>query len=58
MGWASLKKGLGLGTKKVNVSPEPTINNPRDLWNSLSGTERKDLLINNPNIFTPQGGQT
>lgn len=59
MGWASsLKKGLGLGTKKVNVSPEPTINNPRDLWNSLSGTERKDLLINNPNISTPQGGQT
>ena len=58
MGFRSLKKGLGLGNKRVNVSPEPIINNPRDLWGSLSGTERKDLLINNPDILTPQGGQT
>lgn len=59
MSWTkSLKKGLGLGTKRISAPPEPTINNPRDLWNSLSGTERKDLLINNPNISTPQGGQT
>jgi len=53
----SLKKGLGLQAKRVSVAPEPTINNPNDLWNSLSGTERKDLLVNNPNIITPEGGQ-
>lgn len=29
-----------------------------NLWNSLSNTEKKDLLINNPNIITPEGGQT
>ena len=29
-----------------------------NIWNSLSNIERKDLLVNNPNIITPEGGQT
>ena len=29
-----------------------------NIWNSLSDIERKDLLVNNPNIITPEGGQT
>jgi hypothetical protein len=29
-----------------------------NIWGSLSNTEKKDLLINNPNIITPEGGQT
>lgn len=57
MGWNSLKKGLGLGTKRVSAPPEPTID-PNNLWSGLTGTERKDLLLNNPNISTPEGGQT
>lgn len=32
--------------------------NMSNIWNSLSSIEKKDLLINNPNISTPQGGQT
>ena len=28
-----------------------------NLFNSLSSTEKKDLLINNPNIYTPEGSQ-
>lgn len=59
MGWAkSLKKGLGLQKKAPQTPPQPTINSMSDVWGSLSGTERKDLLLNNPNIITPEGGQT
>jgi len=60
MGWKkSLKKGLGLQTKKTpQLPPQPVINSMADVWGSLSGTERKDLLLNNPNIITPEGGQT
>ena len=29
-----------------------------NIWSNLSNTEKKDLLINNPNIITPEGGQT
>ena len=29
-----------------------------NLWDSLSNTEKKDLLVNNPNIITPEGSQT
>lgn len=32
--------------------------NPNNLFSQLSATERKDLLLNNPNIITPEGGQT
>lgn len=32
--------------------------NPNNLFSQLSATEKKDLLINNPNIITPEGGQT
>lgn len=44
-----------MGWKKNNMS---LTNNYPDLWKNLSSTEQKDLLINNPNIITPQGGQT
>jgi hypothetical protein len=44
-----------MGWKKNNMS---LTNNYTDLWKNLSSTEQKDLLINNPNIITPQGGQT
>ena len=43
------------GTPYVPTQQELTMEN---LFNSLGSTEQKDLLINNPNIFTPQGGQT
>jgi hypothetical protein len=43
------------GTPYVPTQQELTMEN---LFNSLGFTEQKDLLINNPNIFTPQGGQT
>ena len=58
MGWKSLKKGLGLQKKITSTPPQPNINSTQDVWGSLSGTERKDLLLNNPNIITPEGGQT
>ena len=29
-----------------------------DVWSTLSSTEKKDLLVNNPNIYAPQGSQT
>ena len=32
--------------------------NMGNIWNSLSSTEKKDLLINNPNIITPEGSRT
>jgi len=59
MGWKSFKKGLGLEKKtRPAPPPQPNINSTQDVWGSLSGTERKDLLLNNPNIITPEGGQT
>jgi len=59
MAWKSLKKGLGLQKKRTpQLPPQPVINSMADVWGSLSGTERKDLLLNNPNIITPEGGQT
>lgn len=59
MGWKSLKKGLGLQKKaQPTPPPQPNINSMQDVWGSLSGTEKKDLLLNNPNIITPEGGQT
>lgn len=50
----------GIGERKkadgslMNQQETATAN----LWDSLSATEKKDLLINNPNIITPEGGQT
>lgn len=32
--------------------------NMSNIWGSLSNTEKKDLLINNPNIITPEGSRT
>lgn len=60
MGWTKrLKKGLGLQAKRTpELPPQPVINSMSDVWGSLSGNERKDLLLNNPNIITPEGGQT
>ena len=28
-----------------------------NVWSTLSSTEKKDLLVNNPNIYAPQGSQ-
>jgi hypothetical protein len=36
--------------------PDPAITQ-ENLFSSLSNTEKKDLLLNNPNIYTPEGGQ-
>jgi hypothetical protein len=58
MGLKSLKKAFGLQPKRTPTIDQPTINSREDLWGSLSGNERKDLLLNNPNIVTPEGGQT
>ena len=43
------------GTPFVPTEQDITMSN---IWGSLSNTEKKDLLINNPNIITPEGGQT
>lgn len=32
--------------------------NMSNIWSSLSSAEKKDLLINNPNIITPEGSRT
>jgi len=53
----------GISSDKKNSNGTPYVPTEQELimenlFNSLSSTEKKDLLINNPNIFTPQGGQT
>ena len=54
-----LGASLSKNTTRIDGTPmtqqEQTFSN---LWDSLSNTEKKDLLINNPNIITPEGGQT
>ena len=37
--------------------PQPDPITQENLFSSLSNTEKKDLLLNNPNIYTPEGGQ-
>lgn len=41
--------GKPLSEKEINMS---------NLFESLSSAEKKDLLINNPNVVTPQGSQS
>ena len=53
-------KGYGLGTKakgaaSANNQEEITTAN---LFRNLSRAQQKDLLLNNPNINTPEGGQS
>ena len=52
---ASLSKNTTRTDGTPMTQQEQTFSN---LWDSLSNTEKKDLLINNPNIITPEGGQT
>ena len=46
---------------KTRVSPsftqDPSVDT-NNIWGSLSSAEKKDLLINNPNIITPEGSRT
>ena len=53
---------MGLLTKKMGDTgfriALPQKQQFTNLWDSLSNTEKKDLLINNPNVITPEGGQT
>lgn len=51
---------VGLTKKPITPNSSPTEQQGQtyNLWDSLSNTEKKDLLINNPNIITPEGGQT
>ena len=58
MGLKSLKKGLGL-QKKAKPTPPPVEQNitTGNLFSNLSAEQKKDLLLNNPNIFTPEGSQ-
>ena len=55
---------VGLSKTKQNLQSGQEGNqnyqdvNPNNLFSQLSATERKDLLLNNPNIITPEGGQT
>lgn len=52
---ASISKNKTRTDGTPMTQQEQTFSN---LWDSLSNTEKKDLLINNPNIITPEGGQT
>jgi hypothetical protein len=58
MAWKSLKKGLGL-QKKATPTPPPVEQNitTENLFANLSAEQKKDLLLNNPNIYTPEGSQ-
>lgn len=46
--------------KQLGISNDATVGqiNTASLFANLSPTEQKDLLLNNPNIVTPEGGQT
>ena len=59
MGWKSLKKGLGLQKKATPTPPPPVEQNitTENLFANLSPEQKKDLLLNNPNIYTPEGSQ-
>lgn len=48
-GLAALKEFIANKNKPINTT---------NLFNSLNSTEKKDLLLNNPNIITPEGSQT
>lgn len=50
LGWLEKKKAAG-----ENPTPEEVTT--ANLFRTLSSEQKKDLLINNPNITTPQGGQ-
>lgn len=45
--------------KQLGLSSDATVEqiNTANLFANLSSTEKKDLLLNNPNIVTPEGGQ-
>jgi hypothetical protein len=48
-------------TKKNPITGQPATEKEitmANLFANLSPTEQKDLLLNNPNIITPEGGQT
>jgi len=48
-------------TKKNPITGQPATEKEismANLFANLSSTEQKDLLLNNPNIVTPEGGQT
>lgn len=55
------KGGYGLRQKRnpdgTPLAPEQDITTA-NLFQSLSPEQKKDLLLNNPNIYTPQGSQT
>lgn len=57
MAWKSLKKGLGLQKKATPTPVEQNITT-ENLFANLSAEQKKDLLLNNPNIYTPEGSQT
>jgi hypothetical protein len=48
---------------KTKIKPDGTPMTQQEIdmgniWSNLSNTEKKDLLINNPNIITPEGSRT
>ena len=47
---------LGKGYPLFYPQPEPEVKE-ENLFSSLSSEQQKDLLFNNPNIYTPQGAQ-
>jgi len=57
IGGALGNKAFGKGTKISVYGNQTNALSNENLWSRLSETEQKDLLINNPNILTPEGGQ-
>jgi hypothetical protein len=51
----SIKEGLA-ALKEIRANQNKEINTT-NLFSNLSPTEKKDLLLNNPNIITPEGSQ-
>jgi hypothetical protein len=47
---------LGKGLPLFFPKPDPAVTQ-ENLFSSLSNAEKKDLLLNNPNIYTPEGAQ-
>jgi len=52
----SIRKGLA-ALKEIRTNQNKQINTT-NLFSNLTPTEKKDLLLNNPNIITPEGSQT
>lgn len=57
IGGAIANKALNKRRVSPSFTKDPSVDT-NNIWGSLSSAEKKDLLINNPNIITPEGSRT